>query len=362
MATGAPGLEAPATHQLPCSRRAARRFAGTWGLAGRLLHRGIIGVDEALQRIQRSICDQAPVDPVLLDAQLRAADQVPSLYFHLKHNRDAGRFDSKARAATFHAKAFVPPAEIVLARHAHSVAAQRRHVMDGDAAAGWSGEALAALGGSLRGHAADSAAGWLQAPPARALPLFFDLDPDDSVYEACFCPDLQEDLLDCDELDAASFHSCQELAPLKVLGSVAASSCGIFADPYEAMFDGFDGFGGFDDYGQDEECLMSEPCDGQSAAWTGFELSDSDEDHGDGYLDRVRGVFGGFFDIPDRFILADRIFDFLSPRSAGRLQNSHLCFTYLALPLFFEEVCAGSCCSSSGSAGPRSPRLFAVVD
>ena len=160
MATGAPGLEAPATHQLPCSRRAARRFAGTWGLVGRLLHRGIIGVDEALQRIQRSICDQAPVDPVLLDAQLRAADQVPSLYFHLKHNRDAGRLDSKARAATFHAKAFVPPAEIVLARHAHSVAAQRRHVMDGDAAAGWSGEALAALGGSLRGHAADSADGW----------------------------------------------------------------------------------------------------------------------------------------------------------------------------------------------------------
>ena len=77
---------------------------------------------------------------------------------------------------------------------------------------------------------------------------------------------------------------------------------------------------------------MSEPCDGQSVAWTGFELSDSDEDHGDSYLDRVRGVFGGFFDIPDRFILADRIFDFLSPRSAGRLQNSHLCFTYLDLP------------------------------
>ena len=145
-------------------------------------------------------------------------------------------------------------------------------------------------------------------------------------------------------------------------GSVAASSCGIFADPYEAMFDGFDGFGGFDDYGQDEECLMSEPCDGQSVAWTGFELSDSDEDHGDGYLDRVRGVFGGVFDIPGHFILADRIFDFLSPRSAGRVQNSHTCFTYLALPLFFEEVCAGSCCSNSGSAGPRCPRLFAVVD
>ena len=108
MATGALGLEAPATHQLPCSRRAARRFAWTWGLVGRLLHRGIIGVDEALQRIQRSICEQAPVDPVLLDAQLRAADQVPSLYFHLKHNRDAGRLDSKARAATFHARPLSP--------------------------------------------------------------------------------------------------------------------------------------------------------------------------------------------------------------------------------------------------------------
>ncbi|MFM7979555.1 MAG: hypothetical protein ACKPKO_09590, partial [Candidatus Fonsibacter sp.] len=140
------------------------------------------------------------------------------------------------------------------------------------------------------------------------------------------------------------------------------SDCIVCAGPHESKFDEFECSGGSDVTDHDWECLFPSPWEGQYVACTGSESSDADEDHAGDYFDRVRGVFGGIFDILGRFSLADRIFGFLSPRSVGRLQNSHTCFEYLALPLFFEKVCAGSCCSSGGSAGWRSLELFAVVD
>ena len=67
------------------------------------------------------------VDPHWEEAVIRGVGQVPSLYFHLRHRAFASSSASKARQATFLAKAHISPGERRAASAAHSRAAGLRH-------------------------------------------------------------------------------------------------------------------------------------------------------------------------------------------------------------------------------------------